>query len=79
MRKLKGLVGSLMELERLAEIEKAEGYPVCIECGWPSDDHELDLCCDCFDAITLKQLVRGDFGKIEQQEAIASITRSVVS
>jgi hypothetical protein len=65
------LTESLMEWERLDAIKKAEGYPVC-KCGWPSDDPELNICCDCADEIFMRQMLRGDFGKAEQQEARAS-------
>ena len=30
---------------------------------------KLELCCDCADAIFMKQMLRGDFGKLEQREA----------
>jgi hypothetical protein len=70
-KQLKGIVGSLLEMERLADVAKgaAEGYPQCTECGWSSDDPELDICCDCVNEIFFKQMLRGDFGKAEQREA----------
>lgn len=57
--------------EESVAIAKANDLPICAECGWGSDD-EFDLCCDCFDAHTFKQMLRGEFGRDEQQEARAA-------
>ena len=66
---------NFLEIDRLADVEKAkaEGRPICPGCGWSCDDPELELCCDCFDKITMKQMLHGDFGKAEQVEAKASV------
>lgn len=65
---------NFMEMLRLDDVAQAqkEGRPICIECRWSCDDSELDLCCDCADAIFMKQMLRGEFGKDEQREARAS-------
>jgi hypothetical protein len=55
--KLKGLAGALFAMEKADEVKKAkaEGRPLCIECGWPCDDPELDICEDCYGEQVLKQ------------------------
>jgi hypothetical protein len=70
-RKFTGIVGSLLDLDR---IKSLEGTHACRHCGWGCDDPELDVCCDCFDAITMKQMLRGEWGKAEQEEARASMS-----
>ena len=62
---------TLMQMDREDDAAKglAGGFPVCVGCGWSCDDAELDLCCDCFDAATMKQILRGDYGPVEQYEA----------
>ena len=77
-KRFKGIVGSLLEMERLADVAKgaADGYPQCTECGWSSDDPDLDICCDCVNEIFLKQMLRGDFGKAKQHKARQSLAGS---
>lgn len=76
-KKFGGIVGALMEWERQTDAAKAvaEGRPICTGCGWSCDDPEFDLCCDCFDEITMKQMLRGEWGKAEQAEARAAVAR----
>lgn len=69
---MKRFLAGFDEMMRRDAIAKEPDMPVCVGCGWPSDDPELDLCCDCADAIFMKQILRGDFGAAEQQEARAS-------
>ena len=68
---IKALFAALREYERRESAAQAvaDGYPVCVECGWGSDDPELDICCDCSDAECMKQMLRGDYGEAEQREA----------
>lgn len=71
-QKHRGLVGALMEMERLEDVAKFGGL-ACIGCGWGCDDPELELCCDCADAEFMRAARRGDYGKDEQREARASV------
>ena len=70
-----GIAESLFAWEREDDAAKAraEGRPVCIVCGWGSDDPELEVCCDCFDAFTMKAMLRGEYGADEQAEMRASV------
>lgn len=71
MARIKGIAGALLEMERRADVAQGrrEGRPRCLGCSWSSDDPELDLCCDCTNDEFMRQMLRGDYGAIEQREA----------
>lgn len=66
-RKIKGLVGALLESERLKDV--AECGRECEVCGWGCDDLEFEICCDCFSELDFRRAVHGEYGKQEQTEA----------
>lgn len=71
---MKKFLDSVLDWDRQKDVAKAvaEGRPICV-CGWSCDDPELELCCDCFDAIILQGMLRGDYGKAERAEAKESV------
>jgi hypothetical protein len=58
---------AILEADRLDDI--AGGGPICVGCRWSCDDPELELCCDCADAEFMKQILRGDYGRDEREQA----------
>ena len=68
---MKRINDTLLAIERADDAAKAraEGRPVCIECGWSCDDLGLEICCDCHDAAEMRAMLRGDYGAEEQADA----------